>query len=228
MHDLVLSRPEIREEVFSAALLLGGTSFQREQRRGRPGDVGDREHPFAAPGSRGSCRTQRPTNDSARTPPRSMSSHTVSGHIDAEQRLGRDEGDRAEVQVAEPRVAHPAPAERGAEPDQHGSPPTMNAAIRKWTTRIASAMHSKHGTTIPEAHPREHDARAARGRRRDHRRAARRGARPVHRADPQPRARAPHAEARRAPALERQAAAARSRSSRCWSPRGAGPASTSG
>src|SRR5581483_12360549 len=35
---------------------------------------------------------------------------------DAEQRLGGDVGDGAEVQIAKPGIAHPLPAERGADP----------------------------------------------------------------------------------------------------------------
>ena len=84
----------------------------------------------------------------------------------------------------------------------------MKTTIRKWTTRIASAIMAKAWhKPVSQAHPRSDDARAARGRRADQRRPARRSARAVHRAPPQPGDREPYAGARRAAALEGQAAA---------------------
>src|SRR5262245_42032410 len=83
----------------------------------------------------------------------------------------------------------------------------MKITTRRWTTRTRSAIMAKHGTTLLPPHPRADDAAPARGCGRDRRRPAWRGARAVHRAFAQPRARRPGAEAGRAPALGRKAAA---------------------
>src|SRR5258706_10666 len=95
----------------------GRHGLQRERARGRQGGVSRRENPF---GRLVEKQLPHPAADEG-VGPRAAAQRVFpdgerAGHAD--ERFRSDEQDRGEVQVAEPGIPHPAPAERGAEPDQ--------------------------------------------------------------------------------------------------------------